>query len=122
LLLNRDTRVAAKVYRSAVDGMIQWEGEMQLSLKNVPKTFDVQVGDLVVTSNYSLKYPANMVIGTVTDVRDETNSLFQRILVTPAVNFGTLEQMYVIDHIPDPERVALEDSIQRTLKERRTER
>ncbi len=122
LLLNRDTRVAAKVYRSAVDGMIQWEGETQLSLKNVPKTFDVKVGDLVVTSNYSLRYPANVVIGAISDVRDEQNSLFQRVLVEPAVNFNTLEQMYVIDHVPDPERVALEDSIQRALKERRTQR
>lgn len=122
LLLNRDTRVSAKVYRSAVDGIIQWEGETQLSLKNVPKTFDVQVGDLVVTSNYSMKFPSNVVIGKISDVRDEPNSLFQRVLVEPSVNFSNLDQLYVIDHVPDPERVALEDSIQKALRERRAER
>lgn len=122
LLLNRDTRVSAKVYRSAVDGIIQWEGETQLSLKNVPKTFDVQVGDLVVTSNYSMKFPSNVVIGKISDVRDEPNSLFQRVLVEPSVNFSNLDQLYVIDHVPDPERIALEDSIQKALRERRAER
>lgn len=111
LLLNRDTRISARVYRSNVDGMLLWEGEQTLALKNVPRTYDVKVGDLVVTSNYSISYPANVVIGKVEKVTDESNSLFRKIAVKPTVNFSTMDQVFVINRLPNPERVALEDSI-----------
>ncbi len=113
LLHNRDTRIAARVYRSNVDGIIQWEGEEQISLKDVPRTADVKVGDLVLTSRFSSRFPSNIVIGYVTSVTDEENSLFRKILVEPAVDFSSLSQVFVIDWLPDPERIALEDSLMR---------
>ncbi|MCO6466124.1 MAG: rod shape-determining protein MreC [Bradyrhizobiaceae bacterium] len=111
ILLNRDVRISARVYRSNVDGILTWEGEQFLSLKNVPRTYDVKVGDLVVTSNYSISYPTNVVIGRVSNVSDESNSLFRKITVTPSVNFSTMDQVFVIDKLPNKERVHLEDSI-----------
>jgi len=108
LLLNRDTRVAARVYRTRVDGIIQWEGETALALKNVPRTYDVQAGDLILTSSQSSKYPANIVIGRVIKVENENNSLFRHILVEPAVRFASLEQVFVIDRVADGERSQLE--------------
>lgn len=111
LLLNRDTRISARVYRSNVDGILTWEGEQALALKNVPRTYDVKVGDLVVTSTYSISYPANVVIGTVSQVADESASLFRKITVSPSVHFSTMDQVFVIDRLPNPERVALEDSV-----------
>jgi rod shape-determining protein MreC len=113
VLLNRDTRISARVYRSNVDGILTWEGEETLSLKDVPRTYDVKVGDIVVTSSYSVLYPANVVIGRVSKVAEESNSLFRRVTIAPSVRFGTLEQVYVIDRLPNPERVALEDSVVR---------
>lgn len=111
LLINRDTRVSAKVQRTRVDGIVQWEGENILVLKNVPRTLDVRVGDRILTSNYSARYPANIVIGTVRLADDEANTLFRRIVVEPAVNFSTLEQVFVVDAKPDPERLALERQV-----------
>lgn len=108
LLINRDTRVSAKVQRTRVDGIVQWEGENILVLKNVPRTLDVRVGDRILTSNYSARYPSNIVIGTVQQSDDEANTLFRRIVVAPAVNFSTLEQVFIVDAKPNPERVALE--------------
>jgi len=111
LLHNRDTRIAARVYRTNVDGIIQWEGEEFVSLKDVPRTADVKVGDLVLTSQYSSRFPANIIIGYVREVREEENSLFRKVLVEPAVDFSSLSQVFVMDWLPNPERIALEDSI-----------
>lgn len=111
LLLNRDTRVSAKVQRTRVDGIIEWEGETYLVLKNVPRSYDVQAGDVIITSNYSARYPANIIIGRVTNVEDENNSLFRRIIVEPAVNFATLEQLFVVDLIPQTEREGIEHKV-----------
>lgn len=118
LLLNRDTRVAAKIQRSRVDGIIGWDGEQTLSLKNVPRSFDVQAGDLVLTSNYSAKYPPNVIIGRVSQVADENNSLFRKVVVEPAVNFATVEQVFVVEFLPDSERVALERDIEERQRQR----
>jgi rod shape-determining protein MreC len=112
LLINRDTRVSAKVQRTRVDGIVQWEGENILVMKNVPRTLDVRVGDRILTSNYSALFPANIVIGTVQQADDEANTLFRRIVVAPAANFSTLEQVFVVDAKPNPERVALERLIE----------
>ncbi|MBU3700088.1 MAG: rod shape-determining protein MreC [Candidatus Kapabacteria bacterium] len=120
LLINRDTRVSAKVQRTRVDGIIQWEGENILVLKNVPRTLDVREGDRILTSNYSPRYPANLVIGTVRQATDEANTLFRRIVVDPAVNFSTLEQVFVVDAKPDPERSSLERIIDEQVPNRST--
>ncbi|MFN4908607.1 MAG: rod shape-determining protein MreC [Bacteroidota bacterium] len=118
LLINRDTRVSAKVQRTRVDGILQWEGENTLVLKNVPRTLDVQDGDRILTSNYSPRYPANIVIGTVRQSSDEPNTLFRRIVVAPAVNFSTLEQVFVVDAKVDQERSVLERAVDERLTNR----
>lgn len=122
LLLNRDTRVAAKVQRSRVDGIITWDGESYLSLKDVPKSFDVQVGDVILTSNYSSRYPSNIVVGRVMRVEEENNTLFRRVVVEPAVNFSTLEQVYVVNYVPDAERLTLERETEERARQRSTQR
>lgn len=118
LLINRDSRVAAKVQRSRIDGILVWEGDQTLLMKNIPKSYDVKVGDDVITSEYSNRFPTNIPIGKVTEVRDEANSLFRKILVQPSVNFTSLEQVFVVKMLPNPERVALEKEIEERWKSR----
>lgn len=109
LLENRDTRIAARVHRSSVDGVIHWQGDAYLSLKDVPKNADVKVGDLVVSSRFSTRFPANIVIGKVAEVKDVENSLFQRILVRPTADAATLSQVFVVNWQPNTELMSLED-------------
>lgn len=108
LLINRESRIAGKIQRSRIDGILIWDGEDALTMKNIPKSYDVQVGDEVNTSSYSNRYPANIKIGTVMETRDDGTSLFRKILVKPAVNFLTLEQVFIMKLMPNPERVILE--------------
>ena len=108
LLINRESRIAGKIQRSRIDGILIWDGEDALTMKNIPKSYDVQVGDEVITSSYSNRYPANIKIGTVMETRDDGTSLFRKILVKPSVNFLTLEQVFVIKLLPNPERILLE--------------
>ena len=86
----------------------QWDGGEHLSLRNVAKTLDVQVGDVVVTSEYSALYPAGIKIGVVSKTSQAPGALFQTIEISPSVDFSRLEQVFVVVHSPDSERVALE--------------
>lgn len=108
ILFNRRMRVSAKIQRSRVDGIIEWDGGAHLSLKNVAKTLDIQPGDVVVTSEYSSLYPAGIRIGTVVSAAQIPGSLFQHVAVDPSVDFATLEEVFVITHQPDTARTLLE--------------
>lgn len=116
LLINRESRLAGKLQRTRIDGILVWDGDEALAMKNIPKSFDIQVGDEVLTSNYSNRFPANINIGTVVETRDDGLSLFRKVVVKPAVNFTTLEQVFIIKLLPNNERYTLEkDSAQRGI-------
>lgn len=117
LIIDRDSRIAARIERTGIDGIVAWEGEQNLIIKNIPKSYDVQAGDLLITSNYSNKYPSGIPVGRVTEVRDEANSLFRKILITPSVNFSSLEQLYVVLYLPNPERAKMEQEIEKRVQE-----
>jgi rod shape-determining protein MreC len=108
ILYNKEFRVGAKVQRSRVDGILTWEGGGELRLTNVPKTQDVRTGDVVITSGYSNVFPKDITIGFVSSVRQKSGSLFHEISVQPAVDFPSLEQVFVILELPDSARAALE--------------
>ncbi|MBS1536255.1 MAG: rod shape-determining protein MreC [Bacteroidetes bacterium] len=118
LLINRDSRVAAKIQRSRIDGILVWEDDQTMIMKNIPKSYDVKVGDEIITSEYSNRFPQNIPIGYVSEVRDDQSSLFKKIIVMPAVNFTSLEQVFVVKMLPNPERVALEKEIEDRWKSR----
>lgn len=108
VLLNKDFRAGVKVQRSRVDGILAWVGGSDLRLTNVPKTQDVRTGDVVITSGYSAVFPKDITIGIVSSVKQKSGSLFHEISVFPAVDFTTLEQVFIIALPPDSARAALE--------------
>jgi rod shape-determining protein MreC len=118
LLINRDTRVAAKTLGERNDGIVTWDGGSSLLLRNIPAVQPQKKGDTVITSNYSALYPENLVIGTISELSEEQGTLFYRIVVEPAVNFATLEEAFVVLHTPDQERLELE---RRMLEEQNPE-
>ena len=96
-LLHHDCAVAARVERSRVDGVLQWEYGTQptLNLLYISSQEDVKVGDLVVTSGLGGIFPVGIRIGSVSKVGLEANGLMKEISVKPAVNFRTLEEILV---------------------------
>jgi rod shape-determining protein MreC len=119
LINNKNVRIAALLQRSRLDGIIIWEGGEYFQLKNIPKSYDVKKGDTVLTSNYSNKYPKNIPIGYISSVRELPGDIYARINVKPFVNFRTLEQVFVLQFIPDPERLQLINQIDYKLKLRK---
>lgn len=108
ILLNRELRVSAKVQRSRVDGILRWNGGATLELTAVARTLDVQPGDIVITSEYSAFYPEGLKIGIVTRAEQIPGSLYQQVDVAPAVDFTRLEEVFVVDLLPDSSRMVLE--------------
>ncbi len=112
IVLNREFRASAKVERTRVDGIIQWDGSTGLHLNNVTKTLDVNEGDVVVTSEYSNVFPPGIYIGVVSRVDITPGILTKNIRIRPGVDFSRLEEVFVMLYTADEEKIAIEEQIE----------
>jgi rod shape-determining protein MreC len=107
ILYNKDLKITVKTQRSRVDGILNFDGAGNLMVANVPKNADVNVGDIIITSEYSNTFSAGIPIGTVSESGNLDN-LFKKIIIVPHVDFEVLEEVFVLKHIPSIEREELE--------------
>lgn len=96
LVIDHNFRVACKIQRSRVDGILAYENGEVCKLTQVPKNADVRVGDVVVTSELSRLFPHGIMVGVVKDIRKDISSLFLDIEIVPAVDFSRIEEVFVI--------------------------
>ncbi len=83
-----------------------------LQLMHVPKTLDVQTGDMIITSEFSSIFPPGIRIGVVSATRQIPGELFQVVDVSPSVDFDRLEEVFVAAFTPDSSRIALQRRLQ----------
>lgn len=102
LITDRAASVGAMVQRTRRQGIARGSGEGSLELAFVPLQADIQVGDLVVTAGIDGIYARGIPIGTVTGV-SPGDELFHSIELKPEVDFGRLDQVYVLEREPVPE-------------------
>jgi rod shape-determining protein MreC len=112
VLLNRDFRTSAKVERTRVDGILQWDGGTGLLLNNIAKTLDVNEGDVVITSEYSNLFPPGIFIGVISRVNIIPGSVTKDIRIQPGVDFTRLEEVFIMLYETDEEKITLEERIQ----------
>jgi rod shape-determining protein MreC len=96
LLLDRQSAVDGTVQRSRARGIVRGQGGDALAFEFVVRGGDVRVGDVVITSGLGGVYPKGLRIGRVTDVSDPGARLIQTATIEPAVDFGRLEQVFVM--------------------------
>jgi len=96
LIVDRNSGGDAMVQRTRVRGILQGKGGNRCSLDYVPKSADVQVGDLVLASGLGGVFPKGLVFGKVSEANKKTAGVFQEIEVTPTVDLSTLEEVAVV--------------------------
>jgi rod shape-determining protein MreC len=96
LLLDRQSAVDGIVQRSRARGIVRGTGTQQLELVFVVRGDDVQVGDVVITSGVGGVYPKGLRLGQVMSVDVDENHLLHSARLEPAVDFGRLEQVFVM--------------------------
>ena len=65
-------------------------------LQYVNRQIDIHYGDIVVTSGMGGVFPKGIMIGEVVSVSKKRYGIFQEALVQPKVDFGRLEEVYII--------------------------
>jgi rod shape-determining protein MreC len=96
LLLDAQSAVDALVQRSRARGIVRGDGADRLHFELFVRGDDVQVGDVLITSGFGGVYPKGLRIGEITAVEPPGERLLQRAEVRSAVDFGRLEQVFVL--------------------------
>jgi len=106
LITDRAASVGAMLLRTRRQGVVRGSGRGSggLELDYVPVQADVRPGDFVLTAGIDGIYPRGIPIGTVTAV-EPGGQLFHKIQLAPAVDFGALDQVYLLEHEPVPQKM-----------------
>ena len=88
--------VSALIQRSRQEGLVCGSLSGVLLMKYLPKECDIQVSDTVITSGLTGMFPKGILIGTVSEIRDEFSGASRYAVVKPAVETSALEELLVI--------------------------
>jgi rod shape-determining protein MreC len=99
LVTDRAAGVGGMILRSRRQGVVRGGGRDSgaLELDYVPLQADVRVGDQVLTAGIDGVYPRGIPVGSVVKV-EGGGQLFHKIQLAPAVDFGALDQVYLLDY------------------------
>ena len=73
------------------------------TVKDIPLHLFPQKGDTLVTSGFSNIYPADIMIGTIEEMIDNTSKDFNTAKIRFSTNFSTLRHVYVIENLHQTE-------------------
>jgi rod shape-determining protein MreC len=98
MILDRRSAVDAMIQRSRARGLVRGLGNGELEFEFMVRGDDVAAGDEVITSGIGGVYPKGLRIGTIREVKADRSELLHTARVQPSVDFGRLEQVFVMLH------------------------
>lgn len=97
LLTETASAIPVRLGTTRATGMLRGAGRGALpTIDWIDLQHVVEVGELVMTSGLGGNFPENLIIGRVVEVERNEAELFQRAVVQPAVDFRTLETVFVV--------------------------
>lgn len=99
-VLNKKFNLSAKLVHNQNIGPITWDGRDADYgyLQDIPRTSEIIIGDTVVTSGYSVIFPAGMLVGVVESYNADAKVGFYTVKVRLSTNFRGLGNVYIVKH------------------------
>lgn len=108
MITDRAAAASAMLARTRRQGIARGGGEA-LELDFLPLQASVEVGDRVVTAGTDGIYPRGIPIGTVSSV-ETGGELFHEVEIRPAVDFGRLDRVFLLERDPVPDELKGDDA------------
>jgi rod shape-determining protein MreC len=96
LITDPASLVSVTLQNSGTDAVLRGSVSGELTLDMLSQDAKVQSGDVVLTSGLGGEYPADLLVGQVSNVSKRESDLFQQATVQPVVDFSRLEIVLVI--------------------------
>lgn len=94
-LENSNLNIAVTIQRNDVDGILSWTGN-RLIIKDIPTTYDIEVGDRIITSDFSSVFPPAIPVGVVVKKDSVQLGLLHNITVKPYVDPGSVSNVFIV--------------------------
>lgn len=106
-LENLDLKLTVKDERSRIDGIMKYNGN-NLVIIDVPKTYDVEPGDRIVTSDLSSIVSIPIPVGIVKELSKVETGIFNEVKIEPFVDFAKVEFVFVVAIVESKQKNNLE--------------
>lgn len=118
-VLNKHTRISARIRKNDQMGTVVWNGVNPSigTLTDIPAHVKLSRGDTIVTSGFSNIFPAGLMLGTINDFRVEQGEHFYIIPFTFSVDFNSLDYVYVVQNLMKEEQDKLKKTTEAQANE-----
>lgn len=114
-LENVKLNVAVTNQRSKINGILSWNGQKHV-IKNIPTTFDMDIGDRIETSEFSTILPPSIPVGVIAEKETEVSGLLSNIFVKTFADAKNTQNLFVVKIIKESQIDSLETNLLKSIK------
>jgi rod shape-determining protein MreC len=94
-------------------GLLKWTGRNpnEVNVTGIPNDTDVKIGNYFITRGTGGVYPRGIAVGKVVALNFAEGEANWDLRLKPAVNFGSVKYIYVVNHLHKDELEKLESSV-----------
>jgi len=96
LLIDPRIQISCKIERTKEIGVLSGQLTKPMKLDYIDYNSDLQEGDLLLTSGYSMRYPRGIPVGLVSKITKRKNIYYKTVFVKPLVNFSKLDIVFFV--------------------------
>jgi rod shape-determining protein MreC len=105
LITDVNSAINALLQQSRLPGVIRGTARGDLIMDFIPQGVKFEVGEIVLTSGLGGRFPANIPIGRVIEIRQRDIDIVQQAVVQPLVDFNSLELAAVVTNFNPSEEI-----------------
>lgn len=108
-VINVDANIAGRLKNDNQNGFVTWDGKHFATgvMRGIPGHIDIKRGDTIITSGQSIFFPEGLNIGYVTSFEKSRSDNFYTLKIRFAVDFNSLNYVYVIRNLMAEEQLNL---------------
>ena len=96
LISDVNFRLSVKIAPDEVEGIMRWIGGDLCEIAELKKISDIEIGDIVLTSNLSIYFPPNLPVGEVVSIFEKSDSSNRVVTMKLFSDLSTLNQLFVL--------------------------
>ena len=96
LISDVNFRLSVKIVPDEVEGILRWIGDDVCEIAELKKISDIEIGDIVLTSNLSIFFQPNLPVGEVISIFEKSDSSDRVVKIKLFSDLSTVNQLFVL--------------------------
>ena len=96
LITDSTSSIPATLQSKEITGIARGKIGNGITMEQVPQSDNVVKGDTVITSGLGGDFPKGLIIGKVDEVQKVSGSIFQNVVLRPAVELTRIERVMIV--------------------------